>query len=75
MGSIRAGLVGVALLALVWAPGCGDETHETGTVVQTTPDMEKEAQASDNFMAGQAKAKKKGTPKAPDGAPEVLQAK
>lgn len=54
----------VGLLALA---GCGtEERMETGTQVQVTSDMEREALAADKFLTEESKAKKSQPRKAMD---------
>ena len=51
----NAGLVCLAMLGSVAAPGCGGDQAKTGTQVQVTDQMQKEAEASANYMESQTK--------------------
>ena len=68
--------LGAGLFGALTLLGCGEDAKQSGTVLETTPDMLKEAEASDKFMQDQSKTKtkKSGGVRSLD-PPDVLQAK
>jgi hypothetical protein len=58
--------VGIAALAFGSLPGCGSEQATSGTQVQVTDDMKREAEASANYLENQAKNRKSAPRKNPD---------